>query len=54
MDGKLRKPDEEQFIEFTIFFNGVTIDIPKDIFKTLVQELNHTAKMLELYENVKK
>lgn len=48
------KLDDEEVITLQIFWNGVTLEIPKHIFKDIIKELDTAGKMLELYESVKK
>jgi hypothetical protein len=48
------KFDKEEVISLQIYWNGVTLEIPKHIFKDVIKELNTADKMLELYESVKK
>lgn len=42
--------DDMEFIEVAFCGNGVTLAIPRDKFKDIVEELVRASKMLELHE----
>jgi hypothetical protein len=42
--------DGEKFVETIFYANGLSINLPMDTFKKVVEELNITLKMIELQE----